>query len=202
MTELRNEAPLSSPEGDTNVGKPTNKTNEAPSGAVGGAWSFVSDCVLESDLEMYFPDSYVPSDSERILLYRELDNIKDDKELEAFKARMTDRFGKMPSVAQELLHVVPLRRLGKQLGCEKIMLKQGRMFLYFVQNPESPYYQSEVFDCIIDYATHEVRRCNLREMPAPSGQRGLRRSMVIADVPTVEEAVRVLQTIAKPNKNG
>ena len=202
MTELRNEAPLSSPEGDTNVGKPHQKSNEAPSGAVGGAWSFVSDCVLESDLEMYFPDSYVPSDSERILLYRELDNIKDDKELEAFKARMTDRFGKMPSVAQELLHVVPLRRLGKQLGCEKIMLKQGRMFLYFVQNPESPYYQSEVFDHIIDYATHEVRRCNLREMPAPSGQRGLRRSMVIADVPTVEEAVRVLQTIAKPNKDG
>ena len=202
MTELRNEAPLSSPEGDTNVGKPHQKSNEAPSGAVGGAWSFVSDCVLESDLEMYFPDSYVPSDSERILLYRELDNIKDDKELEAFKARMTDRFGKMPSVAQELLHVVPLRRLGKQLGCEKIMLKQGRMFLYFVQNPESPYYQSEVFDHIIDYATHEVRRCNLREMPAPSGQRGLRRSMVIADVPTVEEAVCVLQTIAKPNKDG
>ena len=202
MTELRNEAPLSSPEGDTNVGKPHQKSNEAPSGAVGGAWSFVADCVLESDLEMYFPDSYVPSDSERILLYRELDNIKDDKELEAFKARMTDRFGKMPSVAQELLHVVPLRRLGKQLGCEKIMLKQGRMFLYFVQNPESPYYQSEVFDHIIDYATHEVRRCNLREMPAPSGQRGLRRSMVIADVPTVEEAVCVLQTIAKPNKDG
>ncbi len=202
MTELRNEAPLSSPEGDTNVGKPHQKSNEAPSGAVGGAWSFVADCVLESDLEMYFPDSYVPSDSERILLYRELDNIKDDKELEAFKARMTDRFGKMPSVAQELLHVVPLRRLGKQLGCEKIMLKQERMFLYFVQNPESPYYQSEVFDHIIDYATHEVRRCNLREMPAPSGQRGLRRSMVIADVPTVEEAVRVLQTIAKPNKDG
>ena len=202
MTELRNEAPLSSPEGDTNVGKPHQKSNEAPSGAVGGAWSFVYDCVLESDLEMYFPDSYVPSDSERILLYRELDNIKDDKELEAFKARMTDRFGKMPSVAQELLHVVPLRRLGKQLGCEKIMLKQGRMFLYFVQNPESPYYQSEVFDHIIDYATHEVRRCNLREMPAPSGQRGLRRSMVIADVPTVEEAVCVLQTIAKPNKDG
>ena len=164
--------------------------------------SFVSDCVLESDLEMYFPDSYVPSDSERILLYRELDNIKDDKELEAFKARMTDRFGKMPPVAQELLHVVPLRRWGKMLGCEKIMLKQGRMFLYFVQNPESPYYQSEIFDRIIDYATHEVRRCNLREMPAPSGQRGLRRSMVIADVPTVEEAVRVLQTIAKPNKDG
>ena len=207
MTELRNEEPTPTPsqrEGSSNThsAKNTQQTNQSPlplGGAGGGL--FVSDCVLESDLEMYFPDSYVPSDSERILLYRELDNIKDDKELEAFKARMTDRFGKMPPVAQELLHVVPLRRLGKLLGCEKIMLKQGRMFLYFVQNPESPYYQSETFDRIIDYATHEVRRCNLREMPAPSGQHGLRRSMVIADVPTVEEAVRVLQTIMKPNNN-
>ena len=200
MTELRNEEPTPSPsprEGSSNA-----VSNSSPS--LGGGWgeaSFVSDCVLESDLEMYFPDSYVPSDSERILLYRELDNIKDDKELEAYKTRMTDRFGKMPPVAQELLNVVPLRRLGKQLGCEKIMLKQGRMFLYFVQNPESPYYQSETFDRIIDYATHEVRRCNLREQPASSGQRGLRRSMVIADVPTVEEAVHVLQTIAKQDNH-
>ena len=140
MTELRNEAPLSCvpsvasdqrssapPEGGTIV--PAHRTIEAPSGAVGGA--FVADCTLESDLEMYFPDQYVPNDSERILLYRELDNIKDDKELEAFHERMVDRFGKMPPVVRELLNVVPLRRLGKQLGCEKIMLKQGRMFLNF-----------------------------------------------------------------------
>ncbi|MBO4464735.1 MAG: transcription-repair coupling factor [Prevotella sp.] len=212
MTELRNEGDeeLRMKNEECATAIPTGKGAAAANSSTHGTAaanssfftlhsSFVSDCVLESDLEMYFPDSYVPSDSERILLYRELDNIKDDKELEAYKTRMTDRFGKMPPVAQELLHVVPLRRLGKLLGCEKIMLKQGRMFLYFVQNPESPYYQSETFDCIIDYATHEVRRCNLREMPAPSGQRGLRRSMVIADVPTVEEAVRVLQTIMKPS---
>ena len=211
MTELRNESsPTPSPsrggEGSlyskNKVSAEGQYTPLPTTGEAGGGAVFVSDCVLESDLEMYFPDSYVPSDSERILLYRELDNIKDDKELEAFKVRMIDRFGKMPPMAQELLNVVPLRRWGKQLGCEKIMLKQGRMFLYFVQNPESPYYQSETFDHIIDYATHEVRRCNLREMPAPSGQRGMRRSMVIIDVPTVEEAVRVLLTIAKQDNNG
>ena len=211
MTELRNESsPTPSPsrggEGSLYSKNKVSAEGQYPplptTGEAGGGAVFVSDCVLESDLEMYFPDSYVPSDSERILLYRELDNIKDDKELEAFKVRMIDRFGKMPPMAQELLNVVPLRRWGKQLGCEKIMLKQGRMFLYFVQNPESPYYQSETFDHIIDYATHEVRRCNLREMPAPSGQRGMRRSMVIIDVPTVEEAVRVLLTIAKQDNNG
>ena len=156
---------------------------------------FVSDCQLESDLEMYFPDLYVPSDSERMLLYRELDNIgnREDldsalKLLDAYRLRLVDRFGKMPQQAEELLNVVPLRILGKQLGCEKILLKQGRMFLYFVSHPDSPYYQSPAFGRIITFATQNVRRCNLRE------QNG-KRSMVVADVPTVQEAVHVLRAI-------
>jgi transcription-repair coupling factor (superfamily II helicase) len=93
-------------------------------------------------------------------------------------------------VAEELIRVVPLRRYGKELGCEKIMLKQGRMFLYFVNNPNSPYYQSDAFGRVLDYVGHHVRRCNLRE------QNG-KRSMVITDVPTVEEAVSVLRAIAQ-----
>ena len=150
--------------------------------------SFVSDCTLESDLEMYFPDQYVPSDSERMLLYRELDNTRNDQELEAYRQRLIDRFGPLPPQAEELLHVVPLRRYGKQLGCEKIMLKQGRMFLYFVSNANSPFYQSDTFDRILTYATTNVRRCNLRE------QNG-KRSMVIAEVPTVGDAVQVMSQI-------
>ena len=150
--------------------------------------SFVSDCSLESDLEMYFPDQYVPNDSERMLLYRELDNVRNDEELEAYRRRLVDRFGPVPPCGEELMQVVPLRRLGKQLGCEKIMLKQGRMFLYFVTNPNSPYYQSETFGQVINYATTNVQRCNLRE------QNG-KRSMVIANVPTVEVAVKVLNAI-------
>jgi transcription-repair coupling factor (superfamily II helicase) len=138
---------------------------------------------------MYFPDQYVPSDSERMLLYRELDNLKNDQEVEAYRQRLQDHFGSIPAVAEELIRVVPLRRYGKELGCEKIMLKQGRMFLYFVSNPNSPYYQSDAFGRVLDYVGHHVRRCNLRE------QNG-KRSMVITDVPTVEEAVSVLRTIA------
>ena len=141
---------------------------------------------------MYFPDQYVPSDSERMLLYRELDNLANrsdlDAVLEAYRSRLRDRFGAIPEVAEELIRVVPLRVSGRLLGCEKIMLKQGRMFLYFVSNADSPYYQSEVFGRIIAYATSNVRRCNLRE------QNG-KRSMVITDVPTVQEAVRVLTSI-------
>lgn len=137
---------------------------------------------------MYFPDQYVPSDSERMLLYRELDNTRNDEELEAYRKRLIDRFGPLPPQAEELLQVVTLRRLGKMLGCEKIMLKQGRIFLYFVSNANSPFYQSEAFGRILTYIGNNVRRCNLRE------QQG-KRSMVIADVPTVGEAVKVLSRI-------
>ena len=148
-------------------------------------FSFVDDCLIESDLEMYFPDQFVPSDSERMLLYRELDQVKNDQDLEAYRLRLIDRFGTIPTVAEELLQVVPLRRYGKQLGCEKIMLKQGRMYLCFVSNPNSPYYQSTAFDHIIHYVTTDPRRCNLRENNG-------KRSMVIEKVPTVKEAVHVL----------
>ena len=144
------------------------------------------DCSLESDLEMYFPDSYVPSDSERMLLYRELDGLQTDEQLEAYRKRLIDRFGKIPHVGEELMQVVPLRRYGKQLGCEKVMLKQGRMALYFVSNPDSPYYQSKTFDHLLSYVARNPRRCNFRE------QHG-KRSMVIADVATVGDAVKVLK---------
>ena len=195
MAELRNEDKASpSPSEGGGVGLPQSSSDRSgsqtfsPSEGLGESFGWVADCTLESDLEMYFPDQYVPSDSERMLLYRELDNLRNDDELEAYRKRLIDRFGPIPEVANELIRVVPLRRMGKALGCEKIMLKQGRMFLYFVSNPNSPYYQSEAFGRIITYATSNVRRCNLRE------QNG-KRSMVVTDVPTVEEAAKVLSAI-------
>ena len=184
MTELRNETPPDFADGERTPAD--SARTSLPSAKSGGiSWGEAS---LESDLEMYFPDQYVPSDSERMLLYRELDNLRDDRELEAYRSRLVDRFGPLPPQAEELLHVVPLRRLGKQLGCEKIMLKQGRMYLYFVSNANSPFYQSPAFGRLIDYATQNIRRCQLRE------QNG-KRSMVIAQVPSVEEAVKVLQAV-------
>ncbi len=188
MAELRNEEPIDhSPLTIDHSGAQQKAVaNNVQCSMVNVQW--VSDCSLESDLEMYFPDQYVPNDSERMLLYRELDNVSNDEELEAYRRRLVDRFGPVPPCGEELMQVVPLRRLGKQLGCEKIMLKQGRMFLYFVTNPNSPYYQSETFGQVINYATTNVQRCNLRE------QNG-KRSMVIANVPTVEVAVKVLNAI-------
>ena len=149
---------------------------------------FVSDCALESDLEMYFPETYVPGSSERMLLYRELDNLEEDRDLEAYRKRLEDRFGPVPHEGEELMQVVRLRRLGKALGCEKLILKQGRMQMQFVSQPQSPFYQSEAFDRILNFLMSNPRRCNLKEIRE-------RRSMVVANVPTVGEAVNVLQAI-------
>lgn len=152
------------------------------------ACEFVSDCALESDLEMYFPDQYVPRDSERMLLYRELDAIRDDEALAQFRTRLKDRFGEIPKVAEELILVVPLRRMGRQLGCEKIILKQGRMSLFFVSNPDSAYYQSEAFGLILAYATSNPKRCVLKES---SGKR----SLTLSGVGSVGKALKTLESI-------
>ena len=149
---------------------------------------FVDECTVESDLELLFPNEYIPSSSERMLLYRELDKLELDRDVEAFKERLIDRFGKIPPEGEELICIVPLRRLAKRLGVEKAVLKGGKMILYFVSNPDSPYYQSAAFGKIIDYMAKYPRVCNLRE------QNG-RRSMIVKDITDVDSAVRILQEI-------
>ena len=149
---------------------------------------FVEDCAIESDLEMYFPDNYVPGSSERMLLYRELDNINNDNDLETYRQRLVDRFGEVPHEALELMQVVPLRRLGKRLGCEKIMLRQGKMNMQFVANPDSAYYQSKTFSAVINYVGNYPRRCDFKQV-------GTRRLLTVSQIPTVEAAVNVLRAM-------
>ena len=179
MMELRNESPQ-------DISLTSNHSPLTPD-------VFVDDCAIESDIEMYFPDLYVPSDSERMLLYRELDNLANshrlEADLEAYRKRLTDRFGAIPPVAEELISVVPLRVLGKQLGIEKIMLKQQNMYLYFVSNNESPYYQGETFGRILDYVSRHPRRCNFREAKG-------KRSVIISQVPSVASALTICREIA------
>ncbi len=187
MSELKNEEPefaaaeaAASKKGDSN--------NDVDTSNI--AW--VDDCALDSDIEMYFPDQYVPSDSERMLLYRELDNLANSTQLQlqldAYRKRMVDRFGPIPDVSEELILVVPLRVAGKQLGIEKIMLKQQKMYFYFVSRDDSPYYQSEAFGRILHYVSNNPRQCNFREA---SGKR----SVVISEVPTVAAALSICQQI-------
>ena len=146
---------------------------------------FVEECAVESDLELLFPDEYIPTSSERMLVYRELDSLESDEELNKFRTRLTDRFGVVPPTGEELLRVVPLRRLGKQLGIEKILLKGGQMALYFVSNLESPYYESAAFGRVMNYTAMSPYECRFREL---SGKR----SLLIKGIKTVEEALSVL----------
>ena len=201
MAELRNETPEFSRNEECGVGSENTSqgrkkglpgNHNSQFSTLNSQFDFVSDCTLESDLEMYFPDLYVPSDSERMLLYRELDNLAAsqhlDDDLAAYRSRLTDRFGAIPDVAEELIRVVPLRVCGKQLGIEKILLKQSKMHLYFVTNPDSPYFQSEAFGRILDYVGHNPRRCNFHETAG-------KRSVIIADVPSVDVALTICRAI-------
>ena len=149
---------------------------------------FVEDCAVESDLEMYFPETYVPGSSERMLLYRELDNIEREDDLVAYRKRLVDRFGPVPPEGEELMQVVVLRRIGKHLGCEKVILKQGVMTLQFVSNQNSPFYQSKIFGGIIHYVMDNPRRCNFKDI---NGHRLIK----IANVPSVSEAVHVMKAM-------
>lgn len=155
---------------------------------------FVDDCAVETDLETYFPDTYVPGSSERMLLYRELDHLQSEEEVAEFRKRMIDRFGPVPREADELMCVVGLRRLGKMLGCEKIMLKQGTMQLQFVSNVNSPFYRSEMFSRVLAYATTHIQDCALKE-------KNNKRYLRIRDMKSVEQAKNLLSFISQIKVN-
>ncbi|MDE7388526.1 MAG: DEAD/DEAH box helicase, partial [Muribaculaceae bacterium] len=149
---------------------------------------YVADCSIESDMELLLPADYVPQDRERIALYQELDGIERELDLQSFTSRLEDRFGRIPHVAAELLRVPRLRMLARKLGIEKVSLKQGFMFLYFVDETNVAYYQSPMFGRILSYLQSNFRRCQLRD-------RGGRRSMSVSSVDTVETAVDILNQI-------
>lgn len=178
VTELRNEEMAEIYEEDRKQGKEVEGTD------------FVDDCSIESDREMYFPDTYVPGSAERMVLYRELDNIHDDTQLAAYRQRLVDRFGPIPPQGEELMRVVTLRRIGKRMGCEKIVLKQGGLTLQFVSNQESPFYQGSIFGKVIKYVTEHVRQCKFKDSHG-------HRLIHIAQVGSVEEAVNVLRDMEK-----
>ncbi len=164
-----------------------NQQSSTSNGKISGD-QFVDECQVESDLELLLPATYVTGSSERMLLYRELDGLTQDKDVSAFRTRLEDRFGPIPPETEELLRIVPLRRLAARLGVEKVFLKGKRMTLFFVSNPDSPYYQSQAFGKVIAYMMKYTRRCDLREQ-------NNKRSMLVKDVTSIEEAVGVLQEI-------
>ncbi len=152
------------------------------------AVQYVDDCVIDTDLELMFPASYVPQESERITLYRELDNMTTDQQVEEFEERMRDRFGEPPEMGRELIRIVPLRRLACSLGIEKVALIRGDMYIYFVKEENVAYYQSQAFGHILAYVQRNYSKCQLRE-------KNNRRSILMKGVSTVSQALGILREI-------
>lgn len=152
--------------------------------------TYVTDCQIDSDMELLFSQDYIENVSERIAMYRELDNINNEADLADFEKRLEDRFGKIPEKGQSLLQVVRLRWLAMQFGVEKLVLKNEKMLAFLVSNAQSTYYQSEKFGKILKYMTMHPRQCQLREQNA-------RRSVVFNDVKWVEKAFFIWKEIAE-----
>ena len=152
----------------------------------------VDECQLDSNLPMYFSEEYVPTSSERMLLYRELDGMERDEDVEQFKLRLIDRFGPLPQEAEDLLRVVTLRRLGKHFGCERIVLKSGHARLFFGPDDDNPFYNGRIFGQIVDFAKANAYRCHFKQDKGKI-------SLLIDEVNNIEEAVKLLKQINNIN---
>lgn len=154
--------------------------------------AYVTDCQIESDLSLCFPETYIENISERITLYRELDNLHNASELDAFCQRLVDRFGEIPTEGLDLICALQLRWEAIALGIEKIFLKGGKMTLFFVSNPHTHYYQSDTFGQVLRYLTFHPRECRLREANG-------KRSASIDNIHTPQKALHILQTMRNEN---
>ena len=158
-------------------------TNELQDGE-----NVTDDCAIDTDLDIGFGESYVPESSERIGLYQELDGLTTEQEIEAYRQRMVDRFGPIPPQGEELLRVVTLRQLGRQIGFEKIIIKRGQMRCLFVSDQDDTYYESKHFDGVLDYCGEHPKSCRLEEKLG-------KRSLFFHHCCTVKQAVEYLKCI-------
>jgi len=149
---------------------------------------FGSDCQIDTDMQLLFPDNYIQSSSERMLLYRELDNLETEDALVQFEVGLVDRFGKLPTESLELIEVVRLRRAAVELGMEKIILKHNKMVCQFISNPQSAYYQSPVFGKVLQFVQTHQQMCRMKE-----GNNRL--SLTFEKVKSVKKAKEVLEGV-------
>ncbi len=149
---------------------------------------YVRECTIETDLEVLLPDDYITSGTERLLLYKELNDLTTEEELVAYRNRLEDRFGPVPACVDELISTIRLRRMAKEFGIEKLILKQGRMVCHLVSNPESPFYRSAGFAQLIRYAQDNPQRVRLKETPE-------RLSISIDHIATISEALQQMKQL-------
>lgn len=149
---------------------------------------FVNDCSIETDCEMLIPLEYVQNTEERLRLYTEMDNIGKEEDLQAFAQRMEDRFGKLPRQVRELFDGLRMRWVCKKLGFERVILKGGKLRCYFIENPQSPYYESPLFQVLIGFVQQQSRQCHLK-------QTGNNLMLVYEQVRTMHQARDILHEL-------
>jgi transcription-repair coupling factor (superfamily II helicase) len=150
--------------------------------------AFVQDCQIDTDLEIQIPDDYVSNIAERINLYKELDNLETEIELEQFGQQLVDRFGEIPTATKEMIEAIRMRWIAKNIGIEKIVLKQRKLICYFITNQDSPYYQSPIFTKVLQYVQQNPGKCKLRE-------KNNRLSLVYENVASVKKSINLLSEI-------
>jgi transcription-repair coupling factor (superfamily II helicase) len=151
---------------------------------------YVEDCQIDTDLELLFPEEYLSNVAERMSLYRELDQIQHENELERFRSGLEDRFGPLPQPARELLQVVRLRWLASQLGFEKIVLKNDKMIGYFVSNPDSPFFKSSTFSNILNHIQKSPHHFKMKESKN-------KLSLACESIASVESACELLRMLGE-----
>ena len=151
---------------------------------------FVQDCTIDTDLEILIPDEYVESITERLSLYQRLDNSESEEELLALRDEMTDRFGPLPAQVEALFTTVRCRKLAVELGFEKMSLKDDIVRCFFINRPDSPYFESELFNRILGFVQTETNKARLK-------QTGKLFLLVIQPVKTMESLHQFLQALHK-----
>jgi transcription-repair coupling factor (superfamily II helicase) len=170
------------------------KENEYPDmfGEAGGdravGQKYTTDCQIDTDMSLMFPDDYIENNSERLRLYRVLDNIDTEEGLQRFENELKDRFGPVPEVTVELIHVVRLRWTAIRLGFEKIILKKGLMIMHFVSNPDSGYYATATFKAVLAFVQSQGRKFRMKETKG-------RLTLSTDPVNSISEAIGILRKI-------
>ena len=154
----------------------------------GTSGNYVDDTVIETDVQAQLPDDYIGQAAEKLRLYRELDSLTREEDLQAFEQRLVDRFGPLPQPAVELLNVVRLRREAIALGMERVKVKNGLMIVQFVSDSSSAYYKSDLFMGVLRYVTSHPQKFVLR-------QNNNRLAMTVRSISNIESAWKCLQAL-------
>lgn len=181
-TYLQDEKERQLIERTANNEKKNNSTNTAP------IFNYVTDCLIDTDMELLIPDSYVSNSTERLSLYRELDDSKTETDLETFQLRLKDRFGDIPTQTLELVNAVRLRWLAVKTGFEKVTLKNNKLIGYFISKKTSLYYQSPVFSEVLKFVQQNQRFCKMKET-------NTKLTLSFENIKSIDEAISVLKKL-------